>query len=305
VSVRGLLGEYTYTIDVERNRRDEAIIAGERVTTGDDVLYEARDGKIGLYGDRPTKVPRTQFDMRSERSFLPSLEARDDNRRLQDLRDAIASLWMMRTNPLAMSSSSRTEEVWLERDGSNFASWYRHVIQQRPAAGARLGGWLREVIPGFVQLRFEGVGGVRDLVVTFDRPGPYELRFDLLSDGQRALVLMHAVLAFIAPGGVGNAPGRVPTLVWDEPDNFVSLGEIQPWLAKVSDLVAEGEAQGIVISHHPEVIDYLAADTVLWFSRANGGPVQVSTLAVDRDAGLRASEWVARGLAETTGVPGA
>jgi hypothetical protein len=52
----------------------------------------------------------------------------------------------------------------------------------------------------------------------------------------------------------------------------------------------------LLISHHPEVIDSLAAERPLLFERADGGPVRVRTDIFVRDDGLRASEQLLRGI---------
>ena len=61
----------------------------------------------------------------------------------------------------------------------------------------------------------------------------------------------------------------------DEPDNYVSLREIQPWLSAARDAVEDNESQLWIISHNPEPIDFLAADHGVQFYRDSGGPVRV------------------------------
>ena len=47
-----------------------------------------------------------------------------------------------------------------------------------------------------------------------------------------------------------------------------------------------------MISHHPEVIDYLAADHAWEFFLSESGVAQVRPLLVDRESGLTASQWL-------------
>ena len=91
--------------------------------------------------------------------------------------------------------------------------------------------------------------------------------------------------------------GRAGTLLLDEPENYVGLQLIQPWLVELADAMRD-EGQLFVISHHPEVIDYLAADHALLFERPGGGPTRVQHNPFDRNKGLKASELVARGLVD-------
>jgi len=50
----------------------------------------------------------------------------------------------------------------------------------------------------------------------------------------------------------------------------------------------------MIISHHPDVMDYLALDSLWWFERPSG-PVIASPVAADFALPLRLSEIVARG----------
>lgn len=47
--------------------------------------------------------------------------------------------------------------------------------------------------------------------------------------------------------------GAVETVLIDEPDNYVGLPELQPWVLAVR-LLLDDEHQAVLISHHPEVL---------------------------------------------------
>jgi ABC-type multidrug transport system ATPase subunit len=85
-------------------------------------------------------------------------------------------------------------------------------------------------------------------------------------------------------------------LILDEVENYVAPGEIQPFFRKLLDAAAEANKQVIVISHHPESIDYLAADSVyrLWRDPI-GGHTRIGKLEPDLDSGETAYARVKRG----------
>jgi ABC-type ATPase with predicted acetyltransferase domain len=111
--------------------------------------------------------------------------------------------------------------------------------------------------------------------------------FDELSDGQKVLVALYVLL--------NSAIEPSTTICIDEPDNFLALAEIQPWLFALSDRIQDMGAQAILISHHPELIDLLAPDHGVIFSRDGVGPVRVDQYRPDSLGKLRPSEMVARG----------
>jgi ATPase subunit of ABC transporter with duplicated ATPase domains len=115
--------------------------------------------------------------------------------------------------------------------------------------------------------------------------------FGELSDGQRMLIALYSLLY------AARADQRYRyTLCLDEPGNFVALSEIQPWLTQVYDSCMGGEMQAVLISHHPELIDYLLASPVgYWFERSSNRPTRGKSIVAQGEDGLAVSELVARG----------
>ena len=113
------------------------------------------------------------------------------------------------------------------------------------------------------------------------------LPLDELSDGQRQLVALYAIEHAML--------NENQTVCIDEPDNFVALREIQPWLINAKDSVEDNNSQLWVISHNPELIDYLAGDHGVQFYRDDQGPVRTKRFVWKESDVLKPSEIVARG----------
>jgi ABC-type glutathione transport system ATPase component len=111
--------------------------------------------------------------------------------------------------------------------------------------------------------------------------------FHELSDGQRCLICLYTILHFLLAKGA--------TVLLDEPDNFVALREIQPWLMAATDISEEANAQLLLISHHPEILNQWAPGGGVQFVREGGGPVRVVEFRGDPTSPLTPSELVARG----------
>jgi predicted ATPase len=256
------------------------------------VLFLYRDGMVTLFNDEGH--PGAEFAFRGDRSFLPQLEARPENTLLTWFMDFLRTVWLVKLNPTEIEPESEDESDVLEPDGSNFASWYRDLSQEHPQRLPLLFERLAEVLPGFRSLsaaRAGKAGRKRELVADFTYGDPKSefppLFFDELSDGERATIILYCILT--------DAESEPRTLLLDEPENFVGLQLIQPWLVQLADAVRD-KGQLFVISHNPEAIDYLAADHVLLFERPEGGPSRVRLNPFDRDQGLKASELLGRGL---------
>jgi hypothetical protein len=88
------------------------------------------------------------------------------------------------------------------------------------------------------------------------------------------------------------------TLCIDEPENFLALPEIQPWLLQLYDSCDEGKLQTLLISHHPVLINYLLASPIgYWFERQSNTPVRVKKISNKEadNSGLAISELIERG----------
>ena len=85
------------------------------------------------------------------------------------------------------------------------------------------------------------------------------------------------------------------TLCLDHPESHLALPEIQPWLMRLADATEEGRCQAIIATHHPELINLLAAHSGYWLERESGGPTRVRKIGDQDSSGLPLSELIARG----------
>ena len=282
--------EFHYELVVRHDReRDRSVIDSEIVKEGEKTLFSYADGQVHLH--RNDGRPGASFPFRGNRSFLSQIEERPETVNLMWFLDFMESVLTLRLDARSMQNSSKDEEDALARDGSNFASWYRHVSQETPEKLQGLWGALKQVIPGFQSMKLVSSGGKgrsRDLVLSMAVDGQaYDLDFDELSDGQRALVALYGLLY--------GSDAKRACLLLDEPEVHVGLTEVQPWLVELDDKFGES-GQVFVVSHHPEVVDYLAAAQPFVFERPSGGPARVREAIFDRESGLTASKQLARGL---------
>lgn len=281
--------ELRYRIEVEHERSTRrARIALERLEANGKPLFVFDKGEVHLYRDNHSQGPSYSADW--EESALARVPPRNDNTRLTQFVEFIRKVIVCGLYPASFTTESSSEESVLTRDARNFASWYRHVLLERPELVPEFTTTLQEVIDGFRGIRMEKVGlDTRALMVMFDQLGErYELRLGETSDGQRALIALYSLVRLAA--------GQGYILFLDEPDNYVALTEIQPWLMELADACGQEVPQAVLCSHHPELIDYLGSEHGLVLHRETSGVTIVkssSDLAVE--GGLKLSEVIARG----------
>lgn len=284
VDVRGNGGLYRYRLVIEHPEREPGKnrITSESLRYDDKLLVEFEGGELRLFRDDGSAGPR--FKAKATRSGIGALEPSDDTRLLAWFKDWIFQVWLLRPDPRAMGARvSGTSADWLAQNLANFGAWYLRHLATKPGSMFKATAALGNVLPGFLELHeHDGYLHAR----LGDDTASESFRFDELSDGQRALIALYVLRHAVA------GPGK--TLAIDEPDNYVSLREIQPWLSEMMDLaLAKGGPQIWIISHHPEVLNLLALDYGWRFFREGMGPTRVERFQAA--AGLDPAETVARG----------
>lgn len=280
---------FSYRIEVEHDTQTQrARIKEERLTANEEPLFRCEMGEVQLYRDDHSEGPVFKVDWGE--SALARVAPRGDNRLLTRFLEFVRKIVVCGLYPSGFKAESATEDARLERDARNFVGWYRHVLQERQDLVPGFNDAMQEIVHGFKGIRLERVGlDTRALMVVFEDHGErFELRLDEISDGQRALVALNALTILTA--------GQGYSLFLDEPDNYVALREIQPWLAGLEDGCGETIPQAVLCSHHPECIDYLGVGNGFLLRRESSGAIRADGLAdAPAEGGLKLSEIVARG----------
>lgn len=223
------------------------------------------------------------------------LQPRPENAQLIAFREALAALYVVRLSTTAMAE--RGGETLREAEApapdlSNFASWYLHLLQVANDRVFALTEALRERLPGFVALSLIKSGERKVLKARFRFPGAsQEVQFSLreLSDGQRATIALQALLHCLPENGA--------VLCVDEPENYLALPEIQPWLDAVYDRIEDEQVQALLISHHPRLINMVGEDNGFWLQQdPDAGVARLSPISRSASTdGLPLSQLVERG----------
>jgi predicted ATPase len=289
LEVSGATGTYVYQLAIEHDKaRQKARVQKEILLLDGRPLFAFQGGEVQLYRDNYSEGPNYPFDW--GQSGLGTILERPDNTHLTWFKAHMRQFILVSLKPDQMKPETWTENSHLLPGAENFASWYRYLLQEHQKCMFDLVEKLSEVLPKFREFRLAQSGDQRILETVFSTDQGEKLiyyRFNELSDGQRALIVLYALL-FAASGSGQN-------LFLDEPENYIALPELQPWLMELIDECEESTMQVIIISHHPEFIDYLGPEHRIWLERADGGPTRIGTVIVPPDSTLSLSEQIARG----------
>jgi predicted ATPase len=293
LEVKGPEGTYLYGLVADEWGQPTAHprVIKESVTLDGKPLFLFENGTVHLHNNQ--FLEKVQFPLNPRRSGLSIVESRKDNTKLSWLKDWLGRILYVQINPKGMGARAEKEETRPTFDLANFAGWYRHLRLEQGKGTEELRASLKEVIGGFDSLDLKDAGlNTRVLQVaagTGDEGNGKLLQYDFgeLSDGQRTLIGLYALLHC--------ALNDHSTLCIDEPDNFVALAEIQPWLLRLSDKAEDSGSQVLIASHHPELLNHLATRNGVVLDRVGGRQTLVRPFAPPSDTTLTPAEIVARG----------
>ena len=263
-------GEFRYRLAVHRPEESEgeAYVKSETLTLDDKPLLDITDGKMQMYADDHSE---TSWVFIAENMSGLGIARHNKNSHLGRFYDWLRGVALLSLEPTRIKAISEAEkkEDFLDADGGNFVPWYRWTTREGDAMMAEANAALAHVLPGYCGLQLAKVSrDARELRAVFKSESgvQQEYAFYELSPGQRVLIVLYCFLH----GGDRNR-----LLLIDEPDNFVTLPEVQPLLFALEDEAGDELPQVAMISHHPSVIDSVSPRDTVWMAREPEQPARV------------------------------
>ena len=289
--LEALLDDRTYEYRLEIRYAPESrlpSISVETLTVSGSPVFELVDGEIRFFPNEGAQATALRWETNESALHL----AQFSNLQVSRFVAWIKTLNCFQIDPYPgeMDEMADGQDELPDYDLSNLAPWYRHLLQEEPENNARFLAALKETLTGFQSLRLSAVDdGVRKLRAHFSSQQKEGTIYSIseLSEGQRMLIGLYMILHFVIAKG--------QTVILDEPDNFISLREIQPWLLAAEEAVEKSKGQLILVSHHPEILNYWAREYGLLFSREENGHVRTKPYREVTDTGLDPAETIARG----------
>lgn len=271
--------EIEYDFDNNRNR-----VLKEVLTCDGGTIFFTEKGHARLYNDTFAEGPELLVNW--EVSGISLIYERKDNKLLCTFKKAVENIVLCRIFPDKFGGKTDSEALLPDYYLSNFASVYRFMQQEHPDRLTELRTEMHIMNPAFLRSFLTGSENEKVLKLEFDINGkPIVFSFDECSEGEKTLFVLYFLLICYRNTGV--------TLLLDEPDNTVALPEIQPWLQAAEDFSVD-MSQCILISHHPEVLNYLASSYGLWFDRTGYGMTKILDDIPKPVEPLTVSEYIAR-----------
>ncbi|NEQ67886.1 MAG: AAA family ATPase [Symploca sp. SIO2D2] len=297
LDLEGNGGVYKYSLEIEHQEDDKPPKVRREKLTFDhhplsDFVIEEQEDKLveqaTIYKDALPDNGSVLPFVDSSRSVVSAIPEKRDYQKLTWFKKHIARFIIVQINPFVMSAESRKEDPYPVWDMSNYAAWFSYLSGNQGKI-FNLTLKLQEIIKGFDFFKNERSGTAKILSLSFPHLGKEPYKLTEISDGQKALIALYTLIYC--------APDEDYTLCIDEPENFLALPEIQPWLNALFDQYSEERSHGqaIIISHHPALINYLASSSGHWFERTDEGLIRLQRITYEQDGGLSLAKLIELG----------
>jgi ABC-type sugar transport system ATPase subunit len=175
----------------------------------------------------------------------------------------LSRLLVLAPEPQRIEGDSTGESLMPDRDVSNFGAWFTGIVSEFPSAAIDFNAFVNQVMPDFNGMRNPlSPSGARSLSAYFElEKKSIETKFGCLSDGEKCFFICAAVVA------ANQAYGPL-FCYWDEPDNYLSAGEVGHFVTSLRQSFGKG-GQLVMTSHHPEAIRRFSDDNTIVMNRPN------------------------------------
>ena len=274
---------YIYDLTVRYNFLEKiSRVQHESLRLGEALLLRFQEGRIEMFTDDEKKLA---FRSDWKRSGL--VVGSSNNSRIRRFGKQVASLYAFHLVPALMKQDVEKPMETLDLYGENLAAWRFLRATQQLMRQARVVEQSKYFIPGLVDIRYIKKGDWHALAVKVEFNGrENDIEFNELSDGQKTLLALYSILANIPNGS---------TVLIDEPENFLALSELQPWLEAMNDAWEERDIQFIIISHNPRTLNWHNKNAMILSLEGTPPKVVVERRTDDDDDPLvdklRLMEW--------------
>lgn len=253
---------FVYTLALELPHRfKEVRVLEEKLSMDGNAIFSRDIAEVAV----PKKKGKEQgtFTIDWHLAALPVIGTSAASNR-PDLVRWMARMVLLAPVPQQISGEAQSAEIALNQSANNLADWLADLLEGYPAAYTTIVEHLQHSMPDLTSFRFERLGrDSRALMVQFSKEHEnFELSISDLSDGEKCFFLSGVLLA-------ANQLGQPLFAFWDEPDNYLAVGEVNQFIVSLKRNFVRRKGQLFVTSHNPETVNCFSQDSIWVMGRRN------------------------------------
>lgn len=265
VEIAKRIFKYDLTIDyVEKHFI--FIVKKESLCVNDKQIFSRKENITNFSGD-------AKFSLDWQHIALPLISTRRSNEPTAIFRDWLKSIIILSPYPKDFLNKSQNEDSKLKKDGSNIIDFSRWLLTDF-SLYSNIMNYLKSKMPDLETFKLNNTGkDEKELVFEFSiKSRKQEFNFSQLSDGEKIFFLAATILA---------AQKNTPNLLclWDEPDNFIGLKEMNGFIMEFRKAFEDTSSQLIMTSHNERAINRFSNHNTFVLSRnSHLAPTKVKVL---------------------------
>jgi predicted ATPase len=272
VLLKNELFVYVLALELPDNFR-EVRVQEEKLEINGKVVFSRSLAQVTLPRGRDPQ--ETRFSVDWHFIALSLIQDTSGTNKLLDFKTWLANMVILAPIPSLMSGDATEPTLLPTASGSNFADWMSGLFRLHPASYSTVQNHARQLMPDFLQLKYEEVGrdATRMQVVFSTKSAKLTLEFEDLSSGEKCFFLYATLVA------ANDAYGPL-FCFWDEPDNFLSMSEVGHFVLALRKEFESHGGQIVMTSHNSEAIRKFSDETI-WVMDRNSHlePAQIRLLA--------------------------
>ncbi|MGL4209686.1 MAG: AAA family ATPase [Candidatus Adiutrix sp.] len=259
VLLESQLYKYSFTLELPENFKELRVVE-ESLQVDGTVVFNRDEAQV-IYTAIGQAQSEFYLDWHSLGLPLITEKAKGP---ISMLRKWLGQMHILAPEPRQIKGESRgTEHIALTQSCDNLAAYLTALLYDSPANYLIMDEFLKELMPDFEEFQNKPVAAdARSLKVKFKGDNTsFTPTFDRLSDGEKCMFICAALL--VAQKAHGDF-----FLFWDEPDNFLALSEVEPFIRKLRQKFVN-KSQIWVTSHNQAIINCFSPENTYWLNRKN------------------------------------
>lgn len=250
------LYKYILVLELPDNFK-EPRIADEQLLVDGKRIYSRKEAQVTLSQNKS----ESSFIIDWHLIALPIIQRQSEKDPVHIVKSWFERMIILSPVPCKMKGTSNGSTLEPERYVSNFGEWFTGLLLRYPAAYSNIDRYIREIMPDFDSIENELLAkDARNISIQFNKERAYfSIDFDKLSDGEKCLFLSAVLLA-------ANKHYEPLFCFWDEPDNYLSLSEVDHFVMELRRSFKEG-GQILVTSHNSQAIERFSAENTFLLDR--------------------------------------
>lgn len=255
VKVANEIIQYILSIDMPEHF-DKCRIIKEQLTIDGSPILDRNKGEVFYKSKNNQDI--ADFFLDWHMLALPIFNPRKQEfKSIQLFKNWLSNIIVLSPIPALMTYNSNNK---LSHKPSYFAdninAWITYLFSKKPRSYQYIDQNLRLIFPDLEEISNED----KELRFLFRIENQRKLlKFSQLSYGEKIFVLWSAILASVKLD-------QISLCVWDEPENYISLLEIQYYFNQIK-LNFNPQAQFIATTHNPETMRMFSSDDIFILSR--------------------------------------